>query len=133
MSYTKEPFPDALSEYTLAEYGRDAPFRHHTAIRDWVEAIFQRNGNDKLLELNTTVERAVKAGDEWVLTLRKEEGGQNNWWEERFDALVVASGHYNVPWFPEIPGLLEYSEQFPGRILHSKHLRGPAKFRNNVS
>ncbi|KAJ9157943.1 FAD/NAD(P)-binding domain-containing protein [Pleurostoma richardsiae] len=130
MSYTQEPFPDTLSERILEHYGPDAPFRHRELIREWVEGIFVRGGHDKLLELSTTVERAEKVGGEWVLTLRKEKAGKNHWWQERFDALVVATGHYNVPWFPEIPGLLEYDGRFPGRILHSKHFRGGEKLRS---
>ena len=133
MSYTQEPFSEKLSERTLAEYGSPAPFRHHTLIRDWVEGIFLRGGHDKLLELNTTVERAVKEKDEWVLTLRKEASGNNYWWRERFDGVVVASGHYNVPWFPDIPGLAEYNECFPGRVLHSKHFRNASGFAGKVS
>lgn len=121
MSYTQEPFPDQLSERTLRQYGPGAPFRHRETIRSWVEKIFVKNGTDKFLELGTTVERAVKEGDEWVLTLRKEGPGKDYWWREWFDALVVATGHYNIPWFPEIPGLAEYDERFPGRIIHSKH------------
>jgi len=132
MSYTQEPFPDTLSERILEHYGPDAPFRHRELIREWVEGIFVRGGHDKLLELSTTVERAEKVGGEWVLTLRKEKAGKNHWWQERFDALVVATGHYNVPWFPEIPGLLEYDERFPGRILHSKHFRGGEKLRSKA-
>ena len=132
MSYTQEPFPEKLSERTLAEYGSPAPFRHHTVIREWVEGIFLRGGHDKRLELNTTVERAEKINGEWVLTLRKEDSGKNYWWRERFDALVVASGHYNVPWFPAIPGLAEYDERFPGRILHSKNFRNAPGFAGKV-
>lgn len=133
MSYTQEPFPDQLSERTLRQYGQGAPFRHRETIRGWVENIFVKNGNDKFLELGTTVEKAVKEGDEWVLTLRKEGPGKDYWWREWFDALVVATGHYNVPWFPEIPGLAEYDERFPERIIHSKHFRGAEKFRGKVS
>ncbi|KAJ0110262.1 thiol-specific monooxygenase [Diaporthe amygdali] len=129
MSYTQEPFPDQLSERTLRQYGQGAPFRHRETIRGWVENIFVKNGNDKFLELGTTVEKAVKEGEEWVLTLRKEGPGKDYWWREWFDALVVATGHYNVPWFPEIPGLAEYDERFPGKIIHSKHFRGAEKFR----
>ncbi|KAI1391001.1 FAD/NAD(P)-binding domain-containing protein [Hypoxylon trugodes] len=129
MSYTQEPFPNKLSPRTLAEHGPGAPFRHHTVIREWIEGIFSRGGHEKLLELNTTVERAEKIGSEWVLTLRKESSGRNYWWRETFDALVVATGHYNVPWFPNIPGLLEYDEKFPGRIQHSKHFRNSSKFK----
>lgn len=133
MSYTQEPFPNKLSPRTLAEYGPDAPFRHHTVIREWIEGIFSRGGHEKLLELNTTVERAEKVGNEWVLTLRKESSGRNYWWRETFDALVVATGHYNVPWFPNIPGLVEYDQKFPGRIQHSKHFRNGSKFKGKVS
>jgi cation diffusion facilitator CzcD-associated flavoprotein CzcO len=133
MSFTQEPFPDKLSQRTLEKYGPGAPFRHREVIREWIEGIFTRNGNDKLLELNTTVERAVKSNGEWVLTLRKETPGEDFWWEERFDALVVASGHYNVPWLPDIPGLAEYDARFPGRIVHSKHFRGPEQYKGKVS
>lgn len=132
MSYTQEPFPDQLSERTLRQYGPGAPFRHRETIRGWVENIFVKNGTEKFLELGTTVEKAVKEGDEWVLTLRKEGPGKDYWWREWFDALVVATGHYNIPWFPDIPGLAEYDERFPGRIVHSKHFRGAEKFKGKV-
>ncbi|RYP90334.1 hypothetical protein DL770_003557 [Monosporascus sp. CRB-9-2] len=92
-------------------------------IREWVEGIFLRGGYGRLLELNTTVERCEKTSDEWVLTLHKEAPGNNYWWRERFDALVEASGHYNVPCFPNIPGLVEYDERLPGRVLQSEHFR----------
>lgn len=133
MSFTQEPFPDKLSDRSLAEYGPGAPFRHHSTIREWIEGMFSRGGHEKLLELSTTVERAEKIRGEWVLTLRKEYLGRNYWWREVFDALVVATGHYNVPWFPEVPGLLEYDEKFPGAIVHSKHFRDGSKFKGKVS
>ncbi|KAM0274377.1 hypothetical protein ACHAQH_007914 [Verticillium albo-atrum] len=133
MSFTQEPFPDKLSERTLTKYGPRAPFRHREIVREWVQDIFVRDGNDKLLELNTTVERAVKTeAGEWVVTLRKETPGKDYWWEERFDALVVASGHYNVPWIPDIPGLIEFDARFPGKILHSKHFRGSESFEGKL-
>lgn len=132
MSFSTEPFPGTLSERALAEYGPGAPFRHHGVIREWVEGIFARGDHEKLVELETTVERAEKAGGEWVLTLRKEGGGRNYWWREHFDALVVATGHYNVPWFPEIDGLLEWDSKFPRSVVHSKHFRSTEQFRNKV-
>ncbi|KAH6876346.1 hypothetical protein B0T10DRAFT_521172 [Thelonectria olida] len=129
MSYTQEPFPDQLSDRTLAEYGPDAPYRHHTTIRDWIEGIFTRGSHEKLLELDTTVEKAEKVNGEWILTLRKVVNSRNYWWREAFDAIVVATGHYNVPWFPKIPGLLEFDKRFPGAIIHSKHFRRAEKFK----
>ncbi|KAK3382041.1 hypothetical protein B0T24DRAFT_114 [Lasiosphaeria ovina] len=130
MSYTNEPFPETLSPRVLDKYGPNAPFRHRETIREWVEAIFIRGGYNRFLELSTTVERAEKRDGEWILTLRKENPGRDYWWQERFDALVVASGHYNLPWLPEIPGLLSYDTRFPGRIVHSKHFRNGDQFKN---
>ncbi|KAK0624517.1 thiol-specific monooxygenase, partial [Bombardia bombarda] len=129
MAYTREPFPTSLSARILERYGPSAPFRHREVVREWVENIFVHNGHDKLLELSTTVERADKKDGEWVLTLRKENPGGDYWWQERFDALVVAAGHYSVPWLPNIPGLLEYDAHFPGRVVHSKHYRKGEKYK----
>lgn len=133
MSFSSYPFPSTLSRRTLDEYGPRAPFRHHSTIRDWVEGIFKSNGHENLLELNTTVEHAVKEGGEWALTLRKEVNGRNYWWREKFDALVVATGHYNVPWFPEVEGLLDWDRKFPDSIVHSKNFRSSKKFAGKVS
>lgn len=132
MSYTQEPFPNKLSSQALAEYGPNAPVRHHSTIRDWIEAIFVRGGHGKLLELSTTVERVVKENHEWIVALRKVIDGRNYWWQETFDTVVVASGHYNVPWFPVVEGFLGFDSKFPLAILHSKHFRGGAKFAGKV-
>ncbi|KAK6347097.1 hypothetical protein TWF696_007176 [Orbilia brochopaga] len=50
--------------------------------------------------------------------------------EEIFDAVVVATGHYNVPYIPPIAGLEEYEEQHPGSILHSKYFRTADGYEN---
>lgn len=127
MSFTEHPFPNKLSQHSIDLYGNEnVPFRHHSVIREWIEAVFAPY--EKFLELGTTVERAEKLGGEWILTLRKEIAGRNYWWRETFDALVVASGHYNVPWFPKISGLLEYQKKYPDRIVHSKHFRGSRNY-----
>ncbi|KAF2095767.1 thiol-specific monooxygenase [Rhizodiscina lignyota] len=129
MSYLNYPFPEDISQDIREKYGPEAPFRDREVIRQWVEDIFVRNGLEELLELNTTVEHAEKKNGEWILTLRKDGPGKNQWWQESFDALVVASGHYNIPWIPQIPGLLEYDAKFQGRVTHSKHFRDAKKFR----
>jgi cation diffusion facilitator CzcD-associated flavoprotein CzcO len=49
-------------------------------------------------------------------------------WE--FDAVVVASGHYNMPRVPDIPGLQEWKRSFPDRVMHSKGYRSPVQFKN---
>jgi hypothetical protein len=133
MKFSQYPFPRSQDAGLKKKYGPDSTYLEGGLIREWVEDIFVQNGHDKLLELNTTVERAEKNGEgKWILTLRKDGPGKNLWWQETFDALVVATGHYNIPWIPDIEGLLEYDEKFEGRVLHSKHFRDGKKFEGKV-
>ncbi|KAL3453441.1 hypothetical protein BJX65DRAFT_263910 [Aspergillus insuetus] len=133
MEYSAEPIPTKRSEWSVNLHGPDTPFRHHEVICGYIEDLLNRNGYQGLVEYETTVERAVKdeETDSWVLTLRRtdREGGRDYWWTESFDALVVASGKYHVPYVPAIPGLKEFAERFPGRAEHAKQYRGPAKYK----
>ncbi|KAF5963733.1 flavin-containing protein [Fusarium bulbicola] len=43
--------------------------------------------------------------------------------KDEYDAVVVASGHYNDPFIPDIPGLVEFDKAYPGAISHSKFYR----------
>lgn len=135
-----EDIPARRSEWSVAMHGPDTPFRHWTVMRDYVAGLFARNGYASLVEYGSSVERAVKDGEEWVLTVRREEGKggdqeekEDVWREERFDGVVVASGHFNVPWIPAIEGLEEFEKARTGSVLHSKMFRGRDAFREKVS
>jgi cation diffusion facilitator CzcD-associated flavoprotein CzcO len=133
MAFSQEPIPRVVSAWSRARHGPDSPFRHWTVIRDYLAALAARRGYPRLVAYNTTVERAEKAGGEWRLTLRREDKDGDYWWSETFDALVVASGHYSVPYIPSIPGLDEWARARPGSVIHSKHYRGRDAFRGKVS
>ncbi|KAL8825462.1 MAG: hypothetical protein Q9191_004403 [Dirinaria sp. TL-2023a] len=45
-----------------------------------------------------------------------------------YDAIIVASGHYSVPYIPSIPGLAAWNSSYPDRIDHSKHYRNPSSY-----
>ncbi|KAF7546317.1 hypothetical protein G7Z17_g8523 [Cylindrodendrum hubeiense] len=47
-----------------------------------------------------------------------------------FDAIVVASGHYNDPFIPDIPGLVDFNKAYPEAISHSKFYRHPEEYAN---
>ena len=130
-----ESIPDERSEWSISRHGPDTPFRPWQVLRRYVAALFERDGYGSLVSYGTTVENAVKEGGEWVLTLRRAEddGGLDRWWEERYDAVVVASGHFNVPFVPAVEGLDEFERARPGSVLHSKLYRGRDDFRDKVS
>jgi cation diffusion facilitator CzcD-associated flavoprotein CzcO len=139
MSFSQEDIPAVRSEWSIQRHGDDTPFRHHSVIRQYVENLFITKGYGGLVEFGTTVERAVKDEDgKWVLALRRTEvdsvdGSKSDyWWEEVFDAVIVASGHYAVPYIPAIPGLKEFAGRYPGSVEHTKHYRGPEKYIGKV-
>jgi cation diffusion facilitator CzcD-associated flavoprotein CzcO len=132
MEYSQEPFPDERSARSVAIHGANTPFRHWDVVRRYVQGLVERNGYQDLVSYNTTVERVEKVGAEWKVTLRKEGQHGDYWWVEWFDAVVVASGHYWVPYIPAIEGLEAFEKSRPGAVLHSKHFRGRDQFRGKV-
>lgn len=113
--------------------GVESQFYDSEVICEWVESLLDRKGYRLRTEYNTTVELAEKNDSGWVLTLRKAlPGDYNYWWQETFDALVVASGHYSIPRFTPVPGLAEFDEHHPGVVEHSKTYRGPERYRGKV-
>ncbi|KAJ4295588.1 hypothetical protein N0V90_007601 [Kalmusia sp. IMI 367209] len=125
MSFSQESIPTQRSPLTISKHGEDSPFRHHSVVREFIAGLVKRNGYDKFVSYNTSVELAEKIDHEWRVVLRKDGGAsEDEWWEERFDAVVVASGHYNVPYIPKIEGLAELEKTRPGSVKHSKMFRG---------
>ncbi|KAH8819831.1 dimethylaniline monooxygenase (N-oxide forming) [Xylogone sp. PMI_703] len=113
------------------------PFVPHHIPRQYIENYFSSHGLDELLVLNTTVEDISKVpslspadDNRWKLTLRKYDHVRHAdiWREEVFDAVVLANGHYSVPFVPQVKGLKEYTEKFPGRVVHSKYYRSPVQY-----
>lgn len=93
MSFSDEPFP----------YG---PFVPHWVPKQYIENYFSSHRTDSYLVLNTTVEDVSRipaqknySDDRWKLTLRRFDATRNVdiWWEENFDAVIIANGHYSVP------------------------------------
>ncbi|KAH6693712.1 hypothetical protein F5X68DRAFT_248122 [Plectosphaerella plurivora] len=107
------------------------PFVPHWVAKQYIENYFSAHKTDALLTLNTTLEDLTRLpGETWRLTLRKHDPLQqvDHWWEETFDAVVLATGHYSVPFVPHVDGLDDYIKAFPDRVFHSKYYRNPAPF-----
>ncbi len=136
MEFSREPIAEVRSQLSIKRHGPDTPFRHHSVVQKYVEGLLNRNGYQDLVEYNTTVEKAEKvtAAGPWRLTLRRSGAGNEGdyWWSEDFDAVIVANGHFTVPFIPEVEGLAAFSAKYPGSVEHSKGYRGPTKYRGKV-
>lgn len=83
------------------------PFVPHHVPRQYLENYVSTHQLDALLVTNTTVEdisrrppaAGTAGGHRWTLTLRRYDVARrvDLWWEEDFDFVVLANGHYSVP------------------------------------
>lgn len=98
--------PDIAMSFSDEKFAY-GPFAPHYVPRQYVENYFSTHGVDKYLVLNTTVEDITQIPPEsdedaerWKLTLRKYDAFRHVdlWWEETFDAVILANGHYSVPY-----------------------------------
>lgn len=94
MSFTDLPFP----------YG---PFAPHWIPKQYIENYFSWHRTDDLLVLNTTVEDVTlidRKSGRWRLTLRRPNATreEEEWWQEEFDGLIIANGHYSVPFVSQL-------------------------------
>lgn len=102
-------------------------------LEEYIQATSNDHGVAAITQYNTRVEEVRKQGDEWVLrstTLQKSEAGfhllERRW---VFDAVVVASGHYNMPHVPAWPGIGDWKAARPKDVWHSKRYRKPDELR----
>ncbi|OGM44820.1 flavin dependent monooxygenase [Aspergillus bombycis] len=117
MAYGDKPFhPDAqvLPKYSTVKKYLD---EYAENVKDYIH-------------LDTQVVSVKSSGyraDAWAVTTKNLRTGVDT--TDTYDAVVVASGHYDVPYTPDIPGIKIWNETYPGIISHSKLYDSPESFR----
>ncbi|KAI1492236.1 putative flavin dependent monooxygenase [Biscogniauxia mediterranea] len=118
MNYSDQTFPEGSSL-----------FPKHAVVKQYLE--------DYAREL-----RPILSLHTQVLGVEKISSGKKSCWQvetldmdtnqkriTEFDAVIVASGHYNDPFIPDIKGLGEFNRTHPGCISHSKFYRRPDQYK----
>ena len=114
-----------------------------TIVQSYIQSYIERNLKDPRVELKlgTTVEdvERVERDDDaelpyrFKLTIRRAKDEDNDlWYQEEFDTVVVAAGHYHVPFIPFVPGLKEVQRMFPEKVQHAKFYRDSRTYKNKT-
>lgn len=125
-----------------------------TSLLGWPEGTEDYMGHEKVLaylqelaqvyrvkeraRFNTRVESVAKRESDgrWLVQTCELVTTPTNYTLKRetseFDAVVVATGRYNVPRVPDVLGLSAWKQEFPNRISHSKQYRTPDSFRGKT-
>ncbi|KAH0565209.1 hypothetical protein GP486_001392 [Trichoglossum hirsutum] len=128
--------PHDLMKFTDLPFPRGTQlFPPHEVVKQYVEEY--ANDVRHLINFSTQVldvrplgshdSSEVSCHEVWRVKTRKS-GSQLEKLQD-YDAIVVASGHYSVPFVPDIRGLAEWNEDYPGAVTHSISYRRPDHFR----
>ena len=123
MAFRGVPFPGDARVFPSREVIRDYVRRYAEDVRHLIR--FSR-------EVVAVEPRAADDGGEekWHLRSRSTVDGSED--AEVFDAVVVANGHYSVPFIPPVANLSSYAEAHRDSVLHSKQFRSPRAFDDKV-
>ncbi|KAK1717492.1 thiol-specific monooxygenase [Colletotrichum acutatum] len=117
MNYKDTPFPDdawvfpsrqSIYNY-LVEYAKNV--RHLIKFSHQVTALELRQENGR---------------DRWDLVAACTVTGRK--FSDMYDAVVIANGHYDIPFIPDVKGIMAFHEAHPSAILHSKNYRVPEPY-----
>ena len=128
--------PKQLMQYANRPFNSNLPLfpRHESVLsycRDYAKDVI------RLIRFGCQVVevRAIPGGQDdhtpacrWSVTVL-DEANQGRTTRE-YDAVIVASGHFSVPYIPAIKGIELWTSTYKGSALHSKAYRNPAKFVN---
>ncbi len=136
-----DPVPNSMYRYLwsngpkecleFADYSFDEHFNQpipsfppREVLYDYILGRAKKANIKKYIQFNTTVTEAKFNGNQFeVAVLNKKD---NTISSSNYDYLIVASGHFSVPYIPEYTGM----KSFPGRILHGHDFRDAEEFRN---
>lgn len=114
-----------FADYTFEEhFGKPiASYPPRAVLFDYIKGRVEKAGVRELIRFSTIVRdvRAMPDGG-FEMTVRDEVADVDS--TERFDKVIVATGHFSVPNVPEYTGF----DQFNGRILHAHDFRDAREF-----
>lgn len=119
--------PKTVMCYRDFNFGKDVPFfPSHDDVLTYLQQFAAAFELEPLIRLNTSVVRADYANDEWTLTLQTPD---QKTFIDTFDAVVVATGHYAIPYIPPVEGI-EALDNVPW--IHSREYRNPEDYKDQV-
>lgn len=116
---------DEFADYAYDEhFGRPIPsYLEREQFRGYILGRAEKSGVKRLIQFNTAVRDVCRHQDgQFFVTVEDLQERKSR--SERFDYVVVASGHFSVPDAPHFDGM----DGFPGRICHSHDFRNAEEF-----
>ncbi len=116
-----------FADYSFEEhFGKQiASYPPRAVLFDYIEGRVKKAGVRDLIRFETAV-RSVEETDDGKFTVKVKDLPGDNEYEEVFDYVVCASGHFSTPNVPEFEGF----DSFKGRVLHAHDFRDALEFKD---
>lgn len=117
--------PRGLMGFSDLPWSEDAQlFPKHAEVQDYIEHYGQEVRHLIRFETQVLDLHQEDASDKWTIKTKSvTRDNDAEVTEHHFDAVVVANGHFNVPYIPKVEGIEAFSKAHPGVISHSKFYR----------
>lgn len=127
--YLETNIPKQLMAFSDQPFNDELPlFPGHEAVLKYLERYADDVGH--LIQFHTQVVKVRLAttypSDQWEVTTKNLDNGHLI--STTYDAVIVANGHYTIPYVPDICGVGAWSTANPGIVIHSKAYRRPSDF-----
>ena len=127
--YLETNIPKPLMAYSDKSFLDDLPlFPHHEDVLKYLEEyaedvkhLIRFNHQVCNITLDSSSSQEV-----WQVEIEDLTSGITT--SDRYDAVVIANGHYTVPSLPRINGIEAWNKSYPDTIIHSKAYRKPEDY-----
>jgi trimethylamine monooxygenase len=115
-----------FADYSFEEhFGKQiASYPPRAVLFDYIEGRVKKAGVRHRIRFNTTIRMVRFNAARASFTVTAHDLAADRMYDEEFDHVVVATGHFSVPNAPEYPGF----DSFNGRILHAHDFRDAREF-----
>lgn len=120
-------------------------------IKEHFERFISKNNLSEHFRMNTSIEYVDKFGpDKWIVVAKRSvpESDVDEWYLEKFDAVVICTGHFSMPYIPFYmsqpnnrakgdAAIHQYNQKFPGNLVHVRDIdvwnhEGLPKYRDSA-
>lgn len=115
-----------FADYSFEEhFGKQiASYPPRAVLFDYIEGRVKKAGVRDWIRFSTTIRMVRYDEDKGNFTVTAHDLAADRMYDETFDHVIVASGHFSVPNVPEYPGF----DRFNGRVLHAHDFRDAREF-----
>ncbi len=115
-----------FADYSFEEhFGKPIPsFPPREVLADYVRTRAEKTGLRDRVRFDTEVRQVRWDAEDRKFEVSADRMADGTSSTDRFDHVIVATGHFSVPNVPEFEGV----DRFPGRVMHAHDFRDAAQF-----